>query len=255
MKKLIALFLPILILAEILCACSDGKKMEKCLDCGVEYPAEYGISGFDGDTVCPHCAQIQIKEKLQEQINSNDDIEHENNVMGNNSKISPTMEAKRAAFEAAYNAAKAGEKLSQGEVNKVYDQTLKQAYSQQSNAEKGESEERRVENSGSSGEWDTAAQKAYDEYDYVCNDPNHKDYECGIEYLMENYYRDLTIDDRSIRDVVDMVYEKYGMSPSLAFCIYDEYNYDATHGGFTWAEYQNAIEAIYYTASIFPQDY
>lgn len=80
-------------------------------------------------------------------------------------------------------------------------------------------------------------------------------YNRGAEDRQNEDYDDLLIDGRSIRDIEEQVYNEYGLTPSQAFGIVDEYEYDSTHGGFTWAEYQNAIEAIYYTASIFPQDY
>lgn len=80
-------------------------------------------------------------------------------------------------------------------------------------------------------------------------------YSRGVEDRREEDYDNLLIDGRSIRDIEEQVYREYGLTPSQAFGIVDEYEYDSSHGGFTWAEYQNAIEGIYYTASIFPQDY
>ena len=80
-------------------------------------------------------------------------------------------------------------------------------------------------------------------------------YHRGTEERREEDYENLLIDGRSIRNIQEQVYNEYGITPSEAFGIVDEYEYDSSHGGFTWAEYQNAIEAIYYTASIFPQDY
>lgn len=77
----------------------------------------------------------------------------------------------------------------------------------------------------------------------------------GAEEQRERDYEELLIDGRSIRDVVDRVYDEYGMTPSHAFMIIDEYEYDYTHGGYTWAEYKHAIEVVYFTASIFPSDY
>lgn len=74
------------------------------------------------------------------------------------------------------------------------------------------------------------------------------------DQALEDFER-LTIDTYSIRDISDKVYEEYEMTPYEAFSIYDEYTYDSTHGGFTWKEYQKALEAMYYTASIFPYDY
>ena len=80
-------------------------------------------------------------------------------------------------------------------------------------------------------------------------------YERGAKDQKQKDLEEYTIDTRSIQDIVNRVYEEYGMTPSEAFMIFDVYTYDSTHGGFTWSEYQNALEAIYYTASIFPQDY
>lgn len=80
-------------------------------------------------------------------------------------------------------------------------------------------------------------------------------YDRGVEERRTEDYNNLLIDGRSIRNIQDQVYDEFGLTPAQAFGIVDEYEYDSTHGGFTWSEYQNAIEAIYYTASIFPQDY
>lgn len=63
------------------------------------------------------------------------------------------------------------------------------------------------------------------------------------------------IDGYSVRDIEEQVYKEYGVTPSEAFMIVDEYEYDWTHGGYTRSEYQNAVEAIFYTAAIFPFDY
>lgn len=65
----------------------------------------------------------------------------------------------------------------------------------------------------------------------------------------------LLIDGRSIRDIESQVNAEYGMTPAEAFSVIDEYEYDYTHGGYTWAEYQDALEVMYYTMSIFPYDY
>lgn len=80
-------------------------------------------------------------------------------------------------------------------------------------------------------------------------------YDRGVEERRKENYDNLLIDGRSIRNIQDQVYDEFGLTPAQAFGIVDEYEYDSTHGGFTWSEYQNAIEAIYYTASIFPEDY
>lgn len=77
-------------------------------------------------------------------------------------------------------------------------------------------------------------------------------YDRGSEERRDEDYEDLLIDGRSIRNIQEQVYSEYGLTPSQAFGIVDEYKYDPTHGGFTWSEYQKAIDAIYYTASIFP---
>lgn len=77
----------------------------------------------------------------------------------------------------------------------------------------------------------------------------------GSEEQREQDYEDLLMDGRSIRDIEEQVYEEYGMTPSEAFGIIDEYEYDSTHGGYSWSEYKEAIEVMYYTMSIFPQDY
>jgi hypothetical protein len=80
-------------------------------------------------------------------------------------------------------------------------------------------------------------------------------YDRGAENQRELDCEEFLIDGRSIRDIVDEVYDEFGMTPSEAFFVYDEYTYDWTHGGYTWKEYQQAMEIMYYTACIFPYDY
>lgn len=83
-------------------------------------------------------------------------------------------------------------------------------------------------------------------------------YECGYHSgkadQREEDYDAFLIDGMSIRNIVEKVYNEYGITPSKAFSICDEYEYDSNHGGITWDEYQNAINAIYYTADLFPSD-
>ena len=80
-------------------------------------------------------------------------------------------------------------------------------------------------------------------------------YSYGSEIQREADCEDFLVDGQSITNIVELVYDKYGISPSEAFGIIDNYEYDASHGGYSWSEYQNAIEAMYYTVSLFPQDY
>ena len=103
-------------------------------------------------------------------------------------------------------------------------------------------------NSYSESDIENARRQSYD-------DGYRDGYSRGLEERREEDYNELLIDGRSIRDIEEQVYREYGLTPSQAFGIVDEYEYDSTHGGFTWSEYQNAIDAIYYTASIFPFDY
>lgn len=79
-------------------------------------------------------------------------------------------------------------------------------------------------------------------------------YYVGWESCWEKDCNELLIDARSIRNVQEDVYRKYGLTPRQAFYVIDEYEYDSTHGGYTWAEYKNAIDAIYFTAAIFPDE-
>lgn len=79
-------------------------------------------------------------------------------------------------------------------------------------------------------------------------------YERGASDQMEKDYEELLIDGESIRTIEEKVYAEYGLTPQQAFNITEDYNYDSDHGGYSWEEYQNAIEAIYCTVSIFPSD-
>lgn len=80
-------------------------------------------------------------------------------------------------------------------------------------------------------------------------------YWIGAEEQQALDYEELLIDGASIQTVEDKVYSRYGMTPHEAFQIYDEYTYDGASSGYTWTEYQEALEVMYYTASIFPYDY
>lgn len=70
------------------------------------------------------------------------------------------------------------------------------------------------------------------------------------------YYADellsAIMEEKGVQDIQDEIYERYGVTPQEAWSIIDEYNYDWTHGGYTWAEYQNALDAVYATAGLFP---
>ena len=93
-----------------------------------------------------------------------------------------------------------------------------------------------------------APEKEQEAYEIAYNDG----YQRGLEHQLETDREELTIDGRSIVDIVELVYDHYGMTPQEACGIIDEYNYDGTHGGFTWEEYSNAIEAAVATAMYFP---
>ena len=80
-------------------------------------------------------------------------------------------------------------------------------------------------------------------------------YAIGADDQWEKDCEELLIDGRSIRDIETEVYREFGITPREAFNIVDCYEYDYTHDGYTWNEYQNAIEAMYYTACIFPESY
>lgn len=80
-------------------------------------------------------------------------------------------------------------------------------------------------------------------------------YKRGAEDQLEECRSEYTIDGRSICDISNAIRRAYGVTPGEAFNIIEEYNYDSSHGGYTWDEKENAIQAIYATASIFPSDY
>lgn len=80
-------------------------------------------------------------------------------------------------------------------------------------------------------------------------------YDRGAHDQYEIVCEEFLIDGLSIRDVSDEVVDEFGMTPADAFNVYDNYTYDWTHGGYTWEEYQLALEAMYYTCCIFPFDY
>ena len=100
----------------------------------------------------------------------------------------------------------------------------------------------------SESEMEAATQQAYD---HGFDDGYYQGAEDTKEIAAEYFL----IDGYSIRDIENEVYETYGMTPHEAFVIIDEYTYDSTHGGYTKAEYENAVEIAFYTIACFPYDY
>ncbi|MGM9549820.1 MAG: hypothetical protein ACI3V5_08245 [Faecousia sp.] len=96
-----------------------------------------------------------------------------------------------------------------------------------------------------------AKQEAYDE---GYNEGYEAGYDRGAEDQRRNDCEELTIDGYSIQNIVDIVVSDYGMTPSEAFRIVEDYEYDPSHGEVTLDEYKKAIEAIYCTASVFPSE-
>ena len=79
-------------------------------------------------------------------------------------------------------------------------------------------------------------------------------YSCGATDQREFDCEDLVIDGLSIRSIVELAFDEYGITPHEAFSIIDEYEYDSSHGGYSWNEYQNAVEAMYFVLSLFPEE-
>lgn len=94
----------------------------------------------------------------------------------------------------------------------------------------------------------SAAEKEQEAYDVAYDDG----YQQGREDQEASDWEKLTIEGKSIVDIVDLVYDHYGMTPQEAWGVIEEYNYDGTHGGFTWEEYMDAMEAAVATAMYFP---
>ena len=76
-------------------------------------------------------------------------------------------------------------------------------------------------------------------------------YERGAEQQRELDVAEFTLDALGIRDVLDRVVAEYGMTPGEAATIYELYTWEANHDGVTWKEYQEALEVLYFTSSLF----
>lgn len=101
--------------------------------------------------------------------------------------------------------------------------------------------------------WDNLAKVSASEKEKEAYDSAYDEgYQQGRKDQEESDWEKLTIEGKSIVDVEDQVYQYYGMTPYEAWGTIEEYNYDGTHGGITWEEYQNAIEAAVSTAGFFP---
>lgn len=79
------------------------------------------------------------------------------------------------------------------------------------------------------------------------------DYDRGRKDQEEADIEKYCYEGRSIYDIEESVLDYYGITPAEAWHTIDEYNYDASHGGITWEEYQNAIQAAFATAGQFPE--
>lgn len=101
--------------------------------------------------------------------------------------------------------------------------------------------------------WDNMAKVSASEKEQEAYDSAYEEgYQQGRKDQEESDWEKLTIEGKSIVDVEEQVYEYYGLNPYEAWSVIEEYNYDGTHGGITWEEYQNAIEAAVFTAGVFP---
>lgn len=78
-------------------------------------------------------------------------------------------------------------------------------------------------------------------------------YKRGQEVQEEEDTEKYCYEGRSIYDIEESVLDYYGITPAEAWHTIDEYNFDASHGGITWDEYQNAIQAAFATAGQFPE--
>ena len=76
-------------------------------------------------------------------------------------------------------------------------------------------------------------------------------YERGAEQQRELDVEEFTLNALGIRDILDRVVTEYGMTPGEAAAIYELYTWEANHDGITWKEYQEALEVLYFTASLF----
>lgn len=77
-------------------------------------------------------------------------------------------------------------------------------------------------------------------------------YDAGVEYQKNHDLQELTIDGVDIRWIADQVSQVYGMQPAKAYTIVCGYSEKPNHDGYTFERYQEALEAILYTVSLFP---
>lgn len=77
-------------------------------------------------------------------------------------------------------------------------------------------------------------------------------YDAGVEYQKNHDLQELTIDGVDIRWIADQVSQVYGMQPAKAYTIVCGYSEKPNHDGYTFERYQEAMEAILYTVSLFP---
>ena len=80
----------------------------------------------------------------------------------------------------------------------------------------------------------------------------NRGYDAGVEYQKNHDLQELTIDGVDIRWIADQVSQVYGMQPAKAYTIVCGYSEKPNHDGYTFERYQEALEAILYTVSLFP---
>lgn len=103
------------------------------------------------------------------------------------------------------------------------------------------------------GVWQQAESTAAEQITSERIESYNRGYDAGEEYQKNHDLRELTIDGVDIRSIVSQVEREYGIDPAEAYSILEAYSYEPNRGGFTWDDYQGAIEVVVYTASLFPR--
>lgn len=77
-------------------------------------------------------------------------------------------------------------------------------------------------------------------------------YDKGKEEQWVSDRQSLVVRGKNLKMIIESVESEYGIEPAKAYAILNAYNNNADHGGYSWDEYQEAIQVIIYTVSLIP---
>lgn len=99
-------------------------------------------------------------------------------------------------------------------------------------------------------------QQAAEQAESARNEEYNQGYYAGYDKGQEEQWvsdrQSLVVRGKNLKMIIESVESEYGIEPAKAYAILNAYNNNADHGGYSWDEYQEAIQVIIYTVSLIP---